>query len=133
MKTLLTILLSFIGTCLSCTVHAQNQEEERDTSTTLTLDKLEHNFGAIMEGDTVKAVFKVKNIGAYDLYIRQIFPSCGCSVVDFKMTAIKQGEEIDVTVVFDSYHKDGEVENTFQMFSNAGFQTFYLRGFVVKK
>lgn len=133
MKTLLTILLSFIGTCLSYTVHAQNEYDQRDTSTTLTLDKLEHSFDTIMEGDTVKAVFKVKNTGTYDLYIRQIFPSCGCSVVDFKMTAIKQGEEIEVTVVFDSYHKEGDIENTFQMFSNAGFQTFYLRGFVVKK
>ena len=92
---------------------------------------MSHNFDTIQEGDTVKAVFKVKNTGAHDLYIRQIWPSCGCSIVEFKETAIKIGEEIEVKVLFDSYDKKGSIENTFQMFSNAGFHIFYLRGFVL--
>ena len=113
-------------------MQGQDLIEEKDTSTTLQMDRMEHLFDTITEGDSVRAIFKVKNTGSYDLYIRQIFPSCGCSVVDFKQTAIKVGEEIEVLVVFDSLHKSGEIENTFQMFSNAGYHTFYLKGFVIK-
>lgn len=112
-------------------VNAQDNYEEEDTSTIIEIDRLEHFFDTIQEGDTVRAIFKVKNMGDYDLFIRQIWPSCGCSVVEFKKTAIKIGEEIKVMVIFDSYHKTGEIENSFQMFSNAGFHTFYLRGFVL--
>ena len=83
MKVLKSIFLSLLLVSLF-QMQGQDLIEEKDTSTTLQMDRMEHLFDTITEGDSVRAIFKVKNTGSYDLYIRQIFPSCGCSVVDFK-------------------------------------------------
>lgn len=133
MKYFQIILIAFCA-LFSNNAYGQVDPDEVD-STTIWIETLRFNFDTIAQGDSVMATFKMKNIGEKPFHIRQVFPSCGCSVVDYKKDPILPGETIILKVVFDSHGKEGIIENTFQMFSNAngGYHTFYLTGFVLGK
>ena len=69
-------------------------------------EKTNHNFGTFAADTAVlECEFKFKNIGNADLYIHQAFASCGCTVPDFPIEAIKPGESGMIKVTYDGTHK----------------------------
>lgn len=126
--------LFFIVICFGFLVPIETKAQDPDEvdSTNIWIEQLVFDFDTIQEGDSITLLFKIINTGKNDFVVRQVFPSCGCSVVDFRKTPTAPNDSLMIQVVFDSEGKKGAVENTFEMFSNAngGHHVFYLRGYV---
>jgi hypothetical protein len=66
-----------------------------------------HDFGKIIEGETVAFDFKFKNTGKSDLLIADVSTSCGCTVPSYPKTPIRPGDEGIIKVTFNSAGKRG--------------------------
>jgi hypothetical protein len=66
-----------------------------------------HDFGKIIEGETVSFSFKFKNAGKSDLIIADVSTSCGCTVPSFPKTPIRPGEENAIKIAFNSAGRRG--------------------------
>lgn len=82
-------------------------------------EKLEHNFGAIIQGEKVSYTFKFKNNGKADLLINSASGSCGCTVPKFSKEPIKSGKEGEIEIIFDSSGKSGIQSKTITVLSNS--------------
>jgi len=67
----------------------------------------EHDFGRIIEGETVSFQFKFRNEGKTDLIIAEVTTSCGCTVPTYPKTPIAPGEESFIKVAFSSKGRTG--------------------------
>lgn len=70
-------------------------------------EETEHNFGKILEGETVAYNFKFKNIGKSDMIITEVSTSCGCTVPSFSKTPIPPGKEGVIRIAFNSQGRRG--------------------------
>ena len=70
-------------------------------------DEEVHDFGKIIEGETVSYSFKFTNTGKSDLVIADVSTSCGCAVPSFPKTPIRSGEKEAIKVTFNSAGKRG--------------------------
>lgn len=73
----------------------------------LTFEEMEHDFGKLIEGETVSYNFKFKNTGKTDLVIADVSTSCGCTVPSYPKTAIRPGEEGILKIAFNSQGRKG--------------------------
>lgn len=86
-----------------------NEQKEIDrTSTSISFDKLEYDFGKIPQfGGIVSTKFEVKNKGDSDLEITSISTSCGCASAELDELVIAPGESSILTVTFDpDFHEE---------------------------
>jgi hypothetical protein len=70
-------------------------------------EETEHDFGRIIEGETVSYAFKFTNSGKSDLIIAEVTTSCGCTIPSYPKTPIRPGEGGIVKVAFNSNGKRG--------------------------
>jgi len=73
----------------------------------LTFEETEHNFGRVIEGETVSFSFRFTNTGDSDLIIADVTASCGCTIPSYPKTAIRPGEEGVVKIAFNSRGRKG--------------------------
>jgi hypothetical protein len=66
-----------------------------------------HDFGKIIEGETVSYSFKFTNTGKSDLVIADVSTSCGCTVPSFPKTPIHPKEQGVIKISFNSAGKRG--------------------------
>jgi hypothetical protein len=66
-----------------------------------------HDFGKIIEGETVSYSFKFTNTGKSDLVIADVSTSCGCTVPSYPKTPIRPGGRDVIKVSFNSAGKRG--------------------------
>lgn len=67
----------------------------------------EHDFGSVLSGDTVKHIFKFKNVGKAPLIIRNTAASCGCTVPTWPEAPIPVGGEGQIVVEFNTTNRMG--------------------------
>ena len=77
-----------------------------------------HDYGFIMQGDTVQHDFYFKNVGNDDLVIKRVEPSCGCTVPIYPKEPIAPGEDGKISVTFKSAGKLGRQVPTIKVFTN---------------
>ena len=70
------------------------------SSTSMSFDKLDHDFGTIKEGSTNKVLFKVTNTGKRPLVISDVSASCGCTTPKKPEYPIAPGKSDVIEVVF---------------------------------
>jgi hypothetical protein len=70
-------------------------------------DEEVHDFGKMLEGETVAYSFIFKNSGKSDLVISDVSTSCGCTVPSFPKTPIKPGKSGTIKITFNSAGKHG--------------------------
>jgi hypothetical protein len=91
---------------------------ETRAKTTMTLDKKEHDFGTIKQGDQVECSFKVTNSGSQPLILEEAHGSCGCTVPDYPKDPIPAGESREIKVKFNSTGKKGKQSKTVTITAN---------------
>jgi len=124
-KSLLIILLiSFTGILTSCSNGSSESEElissdlvnnpntadsdkHKNNLPEITFNETEHNFGKIIEGETVAYTFSFTNTGKGDLIIADVSTSCGCTVASFTEEAIRPGKEGTIKISFNSRGRKG--------------------------
>jgi hypothetical protein len=87
--------------------------------TVMTFTDTKFSFGKIKEGDVVKHAYHFKNEGTAPLLISRAEASCGCTVPSFPKEPIPPGGEGDITVQFDSHHRNGHQQKNVLIWSNA--------------
>ena len=98
------------GFISSDVVNNPNSAKEKSDLSSLPFIKFEeevHDFGKIIEGETVSFSFKFTNTGKSDLVIADVSTSCGCTVPSFPRTPIHPGEKDVIKISFNSAGKRG--------------------------
>ncbi|MCK9202885.1 MAG: DUF1573 domain-containing protein [Bacteroidales bacterium] len=90
-------------------------------------EETEHDFGRILEGETVSFSFKFTNKGKSDLVIADVSTSCGCTVPSFPKTPVRPGEENIIKVAFNSTGKRGYQSKNIVVVANTQPNTTLLR------
>ena len=84
------------------------------------------NKGTITEGEKIEIVYRFKNTGEKPLIIKDVRPSCGCTVAEKPMEPIAPGEEGSIKAVFDSQNKPGPSHKTITVISNTQPENYAL-------
>ena len=90
-------------------------------------EEVEHDFGRIIEGESVSYSFKFLNSGKSDLIIAEVSTSCGCTVPSYPKTPIRPGESGVVKVAFNSNGKRGYQSKSVVVVSNTQPNTTVIR------
>lgn len=92
--------------------------EQSGDGPVISFEKIEHDFGEIMEGEKVEYSFKFTNTGNEDLLITSHMASCGCTVPEYPKGAIAPGEGGVIKVAFNSKGKEGHQNKTVTLSTN---------------
>ncbi|HEX5026258.1 MAG TPA: DUF1573 domain-containing protein [Agriterribacter sp.] len=84
------------------------------------------NKGTIAEGEKIEIVYRFKNTGEKPLVIKDVRPSCGCTVAEKPLEPIAPGEEGSIKAVFDSHNKPGPNHKTITVVANTQQETYGL-------
>jgi len=77
-----------------------------------------YNFGTVPKGETVKHIFKLRNVGTAPLIIGGVQTSCGCTAAAPSKSNVAPGEESDIAVSFDTRSDRGAATRTIAVFTN---------------
>ena len=78
----------------------------------------EFDFGAVVEGTSVRHVFSIQNVGNGELQIQRVVPSCGCTASAASVDRVAPGKTADVTVDFDTSGFAGEKVKAVRVYTN---------------
>jgi hypothetical protein len=85
------------------------------------------NFGSKKMGDVVNITFLCTNTGNKSLYLYDVHPSCGCTLVDYSKAPIEPGSQGKIEAQFDTKKSHpGEVHKTVFVRSNSSNGSRYL-------
>ena len=77
-----------------------------------------YDYGIIKQGEKITHNFSLANNGKKDLYIRKTKTSCGCLQTSATTDTIAPGATGYITLVFDSYNKEGKDSRKMNVFLN---------------
>jgi hypothetical protein len=79
---------------------AERIKELEASQTSMTFDRMKHDFGKVVEDSENKTTFKVKNTGKKPLIIESVSASCGCTTPTKPEKPIAPGKSDIIEVVF---------------------------------
>ena len=82
-------------------------------------DTLVHDFGTIIEGESVVCYFDYSNRGGGDLLITGVETTCGCTVPSWSREPLKPGAKETLQLIFDASGRNGEQRKQVTVKSNA--------------
>ena len=100
------------------------------------VNKNNHDFGEIKEGEIAETEFMFTNVGKSNLIISDASGSCGCTVPDYpKNTPIKPGESGKIVVKFDSSNRPGMQRKAVTLITNTskGKHILNIKSIVIPK
>jgi hypothetical protein len=111
----LVLMLVFVAE-----VVAQNAANTKVDGPVITVEKKNHDFGDIYQGDKVEHVYTFTNTGNEPLIITNVNVTCGCTTPKgWPKEPILPGGKGEVTVAFSSAGKIGRQNKTVTIISNA--------------
>lgn len=87
-------------------------------TTTLSFNKMEHDFGNVVVGEDYTFKFIVKNTGQSPLLIEDAKASCGCTVPDKPDGPIQPGKSDEIVVTFSPKPGQGVTSKTITVTAN---------------
>ncbi|MBS1652321.1 MAG: DUF1573 domain-containing protein [Bacteroidetes bacterium] len=98
------------------------------------MDKMEHNYGNIKQGDNGECTFKFTNTGKEPLVITSCMGSCGCTVPKCPAEPVLPGKTAEIHVKYDT-NRVGGIYKTVTVNSNNknGVVTLTIKGNVEAK
>ncbi len=92
--------------------------EEEIKSTTLSFNKMEHDFGIVRVGEDYTFKFIVTNTGKNPLIIEDAKASCGCTVPEKPEQPIAPGKSDEIVVTFSPKPGQGQTSKTVTITAN---------------
>ncbi len=92
--------------------------KDTDKSPKIEFDKVEHNFGSVLQNTQTTTTFVIKNTGDAPLLIRKCKASCGCTASQPRKTNLMPGESTSVDVSYSSGSQEGSQVKTITIISN---------------
>jgi len=87
----------------------------------------EHDFGRLVQGETVSYGFTFTNTGGSDLIIASVSSSCGCTVTEYPKEPVAPGKQGVITVTFKTEGKRGFQHKTVTVMANTQPNTKVLK------
>ena len=114
-------------------VIATNSVTAADPASLTTIQWLDSALdkGTITEGDKIEIAYRFKNTGNKPLIIKDVRPSCGCTVAEKPEEPIAPGGEGVIKGVFNSANKPGPNHKTITVVTNTQPETHPLTFTVV--
>jgi len=113
------ILFTFLFV-FSCTSQSDNYPTDLiDNNVQILVENNIFDFGEIVQGEIITAIFKISNPSSSDLIITNVSSSCGCTTSNLKKDLLKAGDEEIIEVTFNSENKIGKQEKTVSLLTNA--------------
>jgi len=84
-------------------------EQQKASLPEFQFETLIYDFGKVIQGEKLSYTFHFKNVGKSSLLISSIEASCGCTTSIPPKAPIRPGEKGEISISFDSKHKNGEV------------------------
>jgi hypothetical protein len=78
-----------------------------------------HDFGDVVQGETVSYVFTFENIGNETLVISNVLTTCGCTATEWPRIPIAPGKSGQITARFNTVGKIGKQDKILTILSNA--------------
>jgi len=127
----LIALMIFLGSSIVNVM--TGQEEEETIKSMAEFEKTTYDFGDIVQGKPVKAVFKVKNTSMVPLTIQRVKPTCGCTVADYPKDPIMPGETGKIVATYNAKGV-GPFTKTVYVYTNSTDPkiTLYMKGNQIK-
>ena len=116
---------SELSTDLVTSPKSASQSSEKKAA--IAFDKVEHDFGTILQGEVVTYSFHFTNTGSAPLLITSVSTSCGCTVGDYPRTPIDPGKDGVVKATYNSRGHHGVQTRTLKVVSNTIPNTTVLR------
>lgn len=98
--------------------NSASSKGSKDQLPVITFEESEHDFGKIIEGESVSYKFNFTNTGKEELVIADVSTSCGCTVASYPRTAIQPGEAGSVSISFNSKGRRGYQTKTIVVVAN---------------
>jgi hypothetical protein len=98
---------------------AGNGGQYTEGESVMLFDTLVHDFGTIIEGESVVCYFDYRNGGGEDLLITAVEATCGCTIPRWRREPLKPGAEETMEVIFDASGRSGEQRKLITVKSNA--------------
>lgn len=76
------------------------EQEALANMTTMSFDKISHDYGKVQADTDNKTIFRVTNTGKKPLVIEKVSASCGCTTPSKPEKPIPPGKSDEITVVF---------------------------------
>lgn len=116
-----------ISTDLVTNPNSASGTVNRGSLPVIKFEDLEHDFGRIIEGETVSYAFNFKNSGKSDLIIADVTTSCGCTVPSYPKAPLRPGEAGTIKVSFNSRGKRGYQTKNILVVANTQPNTTMIR------
>jgi hypothetical protein len=104
-----------------------NGKQDTTLLPVLTFEQDIHDFGKIIQGETVSCTFNFTNTGKSDLLIGDVSTSCGCTVPSYPHDPIKPGGKGSIKITFNSAGKHGFQTKNIVVLANTQPNTTLLR------
>jgi hypothetical protein len=108
----------------------------QQNSTTITFNKILHDFGSINEKDgVVSCKFEFVNSGKSPLIIQRVISSCDCATTDWTKEPIIPGSKNSITVYYNTKDRPGKFDKVITVYSNAETSTvvLHIKGIVLER
>lgn len=92
--------------------------EQAAVAPKLMIDTKVYDFGKIEQGTSVSTSFTLINNGKSDLSIRKTHASCGCTIASLEKDTIAPGEELKLSITFNSAGRRGNQQKSITIYSN---------------
>lgn len=79
-----------------------SQTPQAASQDSIIFDKLQHDYGTIVQGGDGNCVFKFTNKGEKPLILSNVRSSCGCTVPQWPREPIAPGEKGEIKVKYDT-------------------------------
>ena len=140
MKHLLSIMLLALCLLTACNNNSGDDSLSTDLVTNpksasqpsnkqpvITFDKMEHDFGTILQGERVTYTFHFTNTGNMPLIVSNVKTSCGCTIGDFSRAPVEPGKQGTIRATYDSKGHHGMQTRTLTVVSNTNPNQTVLR------
>lgn len=102
-------------------------DEVVENPTSLTWNKMEHDFGKVKKDSQNNYEFTFKNTGSNPLIINSAKGSCGCTVPEYPKEPVMPGEEGKILVTYTAGSTAGETEKLVTIDANTEPRTTTLK------
>lgn len=107
--------------------NSANGNSDKSSLPVITFTEMEHDFGRILEGETVSYEFSFSNTGKSDLLLAEVTSSCGCTIPSYSKAPIRPNDKGSIRVTFNSQGKRGYQTKSILVVSNTQPNTVILR------
>lgn len=101
-----------------CLIFGLTTLSGQDKAPSIVVDNPVKDFGKVMQGETLKHVFRLMNKGSITLEILDIGPTCGCQATSLSEKQILPGQSGQIEVVVYTEGLKGAINESVNLISN---------------